>query len=127
MQADLNLKMLIFSVQAPRYQWGLLQPCPVLDSSDSSFSVHHLLHLVAVASLREHFPDSELSDGMAHVGRDLTQRNQHEAPLLQARVRDRQLCRPHRRVTVEQDVDIYGARALGDASGMPPQRPLNSL
>src|SRR5271157_4440736 len=34
MQADLNLKMLIFSVQAPRYQWGLLQPCPVLDSSD---------------------------------------------------------------------------------------------
>jgi hypothetical protein len=33
MQADRNLKMLIFSVQAPRYQRGLLQPCPVLDSS----------------------------------------------------------------------------------------------
>jgi len=34
MQADLNLKMLIFSVQAPHYQRGLSQPCPVLDSSD---------------------------------------------------------------------------------------------
>ena len=33
MQADLNLKMLIFTVQAPRYQRGLSQPCPVLDSS----------------------------------------------------------------------------------------------
>jgi len=37
MQADLNLKMLIFTVQAPRYQRGLSQPCPVLDSSDLSF------------------------------------------------------------------------------------------
>jgi len=37
MQADLNLKMLIFTVQAPRYQRGLSQPCPVLDSSETIY------------------------------------------------------------------------------------------
>jgi len=38
MQADLNLKMLLFTVQAPRYQRGLSQPCPVLDSSEAFHS-----------------------------------------------------------------------------------------
>lgn len=35
MPADLNLKMLIFSVQAPRSQRARLQPCPILDSSET--------------------------------------------------------------------------------------------
>ena len=72
--------------------------------------------LARVRGLLKHFEYGALRHGMAGVGSQLAEGNQHEFPLRQALMGNRQLAGMHNGVFVEQDVNVHGPRAFEDAA-----------
>ena len=70
-------------------------------------------------NVREHFPHGLPAQWMAQIRRERRQRFEHEAALGHARMRDFELRRADDEISIEQDVDVDGARATepGRAGG----------
>ena len=55
--------------------------------------------------------------GVHGLRRDLVERDQHEGPLGEPRMRNLETCLTEAEVTQHQDIQIKCTRAIGDASG----------